>query len=154
MTKLWCLIAIMIEFKYLNDIWPGFRRIMTSITSSLFLISKCSRITSLQSLFFNFLESNVLLNLGQCMNCILVRKTTRVFSHSYIKVSPLATDYDVLTRFQVSRALFLRFRVCASHLGKGALSPIIRALRFASFPWRLALQNKLNTNPSIFCNQI
>ena len=61
---------------------------MTSITSSLFLISKCSRITSLQSLFFSFLESNVLLSLGLCMNFFLVRKTTRVFSHSYIKYRP------------------------------------------------------------------
>ena len=116
---------------------------MTNITTSLFLISKCSRITSLQSLFFNFLESNVLLSLGQCMNCFLVSKTIRVFSHSHIKY-----------RFHVSPALFLRFALCAWHLGKGALSPIIRASRFASFPSRLALQNKRNTNPSIFCGQI
>ena len=88
MTKLWCLITKIIEFKYLNDIWPVFLRVMTSITSSLFLISKCSRITSLQSLFFNFLESNVLLSLGQCMNCFLVSKTIRVFSHSNIKYRP------------------------------------------------------------------
>ena len=52
---------------------------MASVTSSLFLIFKCSRITSLQSLFFNFLESNVLLSLGQCMNCFFVSKTIRVF---------------------------------------------------------------------------
>ena len=154
MTKLWCLIAIIIEFKYLNDISPVFLRIRTSITSSLFLISKFSRITSLQSLFFNFLESNVLLNLGQCMNCILVRKTTRVFSHSYIKVSPLATDYDVPNRLQVSQPLSLRFALCAWRLGKGALSRIIRASRFASFPWRLAPQNEPNTNPSLLCGQI
>ena len=134
MIKLWCLSTTMIEFKYLNDIFAVFLRIMTSITSSLFLISKCSRITSLQSLFFNFLESNVLLSLGQCMNCFLVSKTVRVFSHSHIKYRPSATDYDVLTRFQASRALSLRFALCAWHLGKGARSPIIRASRFTSFP--------------------
>ena len=48
----------------------------------------CGRIASLQSLFFNFLESNVLLTLGQCMNCFLVSKTIRVFSHSHIKYRP------------------------------------------------------------------
>ena len=107
---------------------------MTSITSSLFLISKCSRIPSLQSLFFNFLESNVLLNLGQCMNCFLVRKTIMGFLAFTYQVSPLAMDYDVPTRFQESQALSLRFALCAWHLGKGALSPIIGASRFASFP--------------------
>ena len=65
-----------------------FLRIMASITTSLILISKFSRITSLQTLFFNFLESNVLLSFGQCMNCFLVRKTIRVFSHSHIKYRP------------------------------------------------------------------
>ena len=89
MTKLWCLIPKTIEFKYLNDIWPVFLRILTSITSSLFLISKFSRIPSLQSLFLNFLESNVLFSLGHCMNCFLVSKTISVFSHSYIKYRPL-----------------------------------------------------------------
>ena len=84
MTKLWCLRTI-IEFKYLNDIFAVFLRIMTSNTGSLFLISKFSRIPSLQSLFFNFLGSNVLLSFVQCMNCFLVRKTIRVFSHSHIK---------------------------------------------------------------------
>ena len=67
--------------------WSFRLRIITSITSSLFLISKFSRITSLQSLFFNFLESNVLLSLGQCINCFLVSKTIRVFSHSHIALS-------------------------------------------------------------------
>ena len=65
-----------------------FLTIMTSITSSLFLISKCSRITSLQSLFFNFLETNVLLSLVQCMNCFLVSKTIGAFSHSHNKCRP------------------------------------------------------------------
>ena len=65
-----------------------FLRIMASITTSLILISKFSRITSLKSLFFNFLESNVLLILGQCMNCFLVSKTIRVFLHSHIKYRP------------------------------------------------------------------
>ena len=50
------------------------------------------------------------------------------------KVSPLAKDYDVLTRFQASQALSSRFALCAWHLGKGALSPIVRASRIASFP--------------------
>ena len=109
MIKLWCMSTIIIEFKYLNDILAVFLRSMTSITSGLFLISKCSRITSLQSLFFNFLESNVLLSLGQCMNCFLVSKAIRVFSYSHIKYRPAGTDYDVPTRFQESRALFLRF---------------------------------------------
>ena len=45
-------------------------------------------ITSLQSLFFNFLESNVLLSLCQCMNCFLIRKTIRVFWHSHVKYRP------------------------------------------------------------------
>ena len=154
MTKLWCLITTITEFKYLNDIWPVFLRIMTSITTSLFLISKCSRIPSLQSLFFNFCESNVLFSLRQCMNCFLVSRDNQGFLAFTYQVSPLAKDYDVLTRFQASRALFLRFGLYAWYLGKGALSPIIRALRFASFPWHLALQNKPNTNPSIFCGQI
>ena len=50
------------------------------------------------------------------------------------QLSPLAKDYDVLTRFHVSQALSLRFALCAWYLGKEALSPIIRASRFASFP--------------------
>ena len=88
MTKLWSLIAIIIEFKYLNNIRPVFLRNINGITSSVFLISKFSRIPSLQSLFLNFSESNVLLSLGQCMKCFLVSKTIRVFSYSHIKYRP------------------------------------------------------------------
>ena len=135
MTKLLCLSTIIIEFKYLNDILPVFQRIMTTVFQQSF--SKCSRITSLQSLFFNFLESNVLLSLGECTICLLVSKTIRInqgFLAFTYQVSPLATDYDVLTRFQASQELFLRFALCAWHLWKGALSPIIGASRFASFP--------------------
>ena len=135
MTKLLCLSTIIIEFKYLNDILPVFQRIMTTVFQQSF--AKCSRITSLQSLFFNFLESNVLLSLGECTICLLVSKTIRInqgFLAFTYQVSPLATDYDVLTRFQASQALSLRFALCAWHLGKGPLSPIIGASRFASFP--------------------
>ena len=135
MTKLLCLSTIIIEFKYLNDILPVFQRIMTTVFQQSF--AKCSRITSLQSLFFNFLESNVLLSLGECTICLLVSKTIRInqgFHAFTYQVSPLATDYDVLTRFQASQALSLRFALCAWHLGKGPLSPIIGASRFASFP--------------------
>ena len=83
-----------------------FLRIMASITTSLILISKFSRITSLKSLFFNFLESNVLLILGQCMNCFLVSKTIRVFLHSHIKYRPQR-------RITMYLLVFRRFNNCS-----------------------------------------
>ena len=135
MTKLWCLIAAMIEFKYLNDIRPVFLvRIMTSITSCLFLISKFSRITSLQSHIFQFLRIKRFVKFRSVYELFSCKQDNQGFLEFTYQVSPLATDYDVPTRFQESQPLFLRFALCAWHLGKGALSPIICALRFASFP--------------------
>ena len=134
MTKLWCLITTIIEFKYLNDILPVFLRIMTSITSSLFLISKCSRIPSLQSLFFNLFRIKRLVKFWSVCELFSCREDNQGFLAFMYQVSPLATDYDVPNRFQVSQPLSLRFALCAWHLGKGALSPIIGASRFASFP--------------------
>ena len=107
---------------------------MTSIISSLFLISKFSRIASLQSLFLNFLESNVFVKFRSVYELFSCKQNNQGFLAFTYQVSPLATDYDVPNRFHVSQALFLRFALCAWHLGKGALSPIIRASRFASFP--------------------
>ena len=153
MIKLWCLRAI-IEFKYLNNTWPGFLRIIASITSSLFLISKCSRITWLQSLFFQLLRIKRFVKFRSVYELFSCKQDNQGFLAFIYQVSPLAKDYDVLTRFQASQALSSRFALCAWHLGKGALSPIVRASRIASFPWRLALQNKTNTNPSLFCVQI
>ena len=68
------------------------------------------------------------------MNCFLVSKTIMGFLAFTYQVSPLGKDYDVPTRFQESRALSLRFALYAWHLGKGALTPIIGASHFASFP--------------------
>ena len=68
------------------------------------------------------------------MNCFLVSKTIMGFLAFIYQVSPLGKDYDVPIRFQESRALSFRFALYAWHLGKGALTPIIRALRFTSFP--------------------
>ena len=107
---------------------------MTSITSSLFLISKFSRILSLQSLFFNLFRIKRFVKFWSVCELFSCREDNQGFLAFMYQVSPLATDYDVPNRFQVSQALSLRFALCAWHLGKGALSPIIGASRFASFP--------------------
>ena len=82
---------------------------MTSITSSLFLISKFSRIPSLQSLFFNLFRIKRFVKFWSVCELFSCREDNQGFLAFMYQVSPLATDYDVLTRFQASRALFLRF---------------------------------------------
>ena len=132
MTKLWCLIATMIEFKYLNDIRPVFLRNITSITSSLFLISKCSRITSLQSLFFNFLESNVFVKFRSVYELFSCKQGNKGFLVFTYQVSPCRDGLRCTYSFSGVPSTVLT--LCAWHLGKGALTPIIGASRFTSFP--------------------
>ena len=140
MTKLWCLITRIIRSEYLNDIGPVLLRIMASITRGLILIFKCSRIRSFRTLFLTFLDSNVSFGLGQCMNCFLV---IMVFSHSSI--------YCSSRRIAMCLLVFRRPTLCAWYLGKGAgvLSPIIHTSRFASLPWRFALQNPTSTQGNL-----
>ena len=107
---------------------------MTSITSGLFLISKCSRITSLQSIIFHFLRIKRFVKFRSVYELFSCKQDNQDFLAFTYQVSSLATDYDVPTSFQASQALFLRFALCAWYIGKGALSPIIGASRFASFP--------------------
>ena len=110
---------------------------MTSITSSLFLISKFSRIPSLQSLFFNLFRIKRFVKFGSVSELFYCKQDNQGFLAFTYQVSPLTKDYDVPTRFQASRALSLRFGLCAWHLGKGALSPIIHAfvLHPSPDPW-------------------
>ena len=86
---------------------------MTSITSGLFLISKCSRITSLQSIIFQFLRIKRFVKFRSVYELFSCKQDNQGFLAFTYQVSPLAKDYDVPTRFQASRALSLRFALCA-----------------------------------------
>ena len=80
------------------------------------------------------------------MNYFVVSKAIRF---SRIHISSIALSDGLQCAFSFSGVLSTTLTLCAWYLGKGALTPVIRTSRFASFRWRFTLQNKSNTNSQL-----
>ena len=121
---------------------------MISITSSLFLISKCSRITSFQSPIFQFLRIKRFAKFRSVYELFSCKEDNQGFLAFTYQVSPLAKNYDVPTLY----ALRMASREGGSVTNHSRLALYILPMTLG--PRRLALQNKPDTNPSLFRGQI
>ena len=81
---------------------------MTSITSSLYLISKCS-VYVITITIFQFLGIKRFVKFRSVSELFSCKQDNQGFLAFIYQVSPLTKDYDVLTLFQASQALSLRF---------------------------------------------
>ena len=100
--------ALIIEFKYLDDIRSFFLKNNAKHHQSSCQFLGVIGLRHFEHYFFNFLYSNVLLGLGQCMNCFLVIKAISVSRiHIYIALC--------------NGLRFMRPTICAWYLGKGGL---------------------------------